>query len=72
MSDQVNGMPLVKHESGATWPVDTDLVYAEGSMKLKLVLYLAWPEAVGRAKPSPNRPGQAKPKCRPADGFGPA
>ena len=38
MLDQVNGMPLVKHESGATWPVDTDLVYAEGSTKLKLTI----------------------------------
>ena len=31
-----------------------------------------WPEARSRAKPSPNRPGQAGPKCWPELAFGPA
>lgn len=38
MLGQDNGMSLVKHKSEATWPVDTDLVYTEGSTKLKLTI----------------------------------
>ena len=32
----------------------------------------ARPQAVSQAKLGPTRPGQAKPRCRPEDGFGPA